>query len=74
MIRNETDFTCDCGFTWLFGESGSHNCRPYYQATITKLEEEKRMWFDRYATLYNTCDRESIIFKQWAIEVDREYG
>ena len=33
-------FTCDCGFEWLEGNSGSHQCEPFYRATIKRLEQE----------------------------------
>ena len=36
-MNNET-FTCDCGFTWKFGRSGTHDCRPRYIARIEELE------------------------------------
>lgn len=33
-------FTCDCGFEWAEGTSGSHECGPYYRAIIKRLEQE----------------------------------
>jgi hypothetical protein len=33
-------FTCDCGFEWLEGTSGSHECGPFYRATIKRLQQE----------------------------------
>ncbi len=32
------EFECDCGFKWLQGKSGQHQCGSYYQAKIEKLE------------------------------------
>jgi hypothetical protein len=33
-------FTCDYGFQWQRGKSGSHNCGPYYRETIAKLNAQ----------------------------------
>lgn len=29
--------TCDCGFKWLQGRSGAHQCEPLYRETIAEL-------------------------------------
>lgn len=34
---NPTTHTCDCGYTWLHGQDGSHNCSGYYRKTIADL-------------------------------------
>ena len=31
---------CECGFTWVHGKNGSHNCGPYYRARITEIESQ----------------------------------
>lgn len=37
-MDSKTIHTCDCGFQWEHGKSGSHQCGPYYRARIAKLE------------------------------------
>lgn len=34
---NPETHTCDCGFTWKHGRSGSHSCTPHYQSKIAEL-------------------------------------
>ncbi|AFX93646.1 hypothetical protein G646_gp178 [Serratia phage phiMAM1] len=38
MTERQT-FTCECGFSWLQGLSGSHSCTPGYQKQIKELKE-----------------------------------
>ncbi len=46
-------FNCDCGFSWLKGFSGQHNCSPYYRETIEALKTN----VERYQKLVcQTCD------------------
>ena len=46
-------FNCDCGFSWLKGFSGQHNCSPYYRETI----EAQKSSIERYQKLVcQTCD------------------
>lgn len=35
----ERTHTCECGFTWKHGLSGSHICGPYYRERIAELEK-----------------------------------
>lgn len=37
MSINPETHTCDCGFTWLHGQNGSHQCGPNYRKTIAEL-------------------------------------
>lgn len=32
--------TCDCGFQWLSGNDGSHNCSEHYRKKIKMLERK----------------------------------
>jgi hypothetical protein len=63
--------------------SGDHHCcgcGGYAVDIVAELEEEKRMWFDRYATLWTRItlnvkltDDEWRMYNKWAMEVDEEY-
>lgn len=33
-------FTCDCGFSWLRGNSGAHDCSYGYRKQIAELREK----------------------------------
>lgn len=38
--RERQTFTCECGFSWLEGLSGSHSCTSGYQKQIKELKEQ----------------------------------
>lgn len=37
---NPETHSCDCGYTWRHGHSGTHLCGPQYRATIERQEQE----------------------------------
>lgn len=40
-VTSEQTHTCECGFTWKHGLSGSHHCGPYYQKRIAELIKQR---------------------------------
>lgn len=43
MSENKNDpieFECDCGFKWLQGKSGHHQCGAYYMEKVDGLKQE----------------------------------
>jgi len=49
-------FTCECGFTWLRGQSGSHECGPGYRAKIERLECENAALVEALRLCDRRCD------------------
>lgn len=37
---NPETHSCDCGYTWRHGNSGTHLCGPQYRSTIERQEQE----------------------------------
>lgn len=40
MSQNIKTHTCQCGFSWQNGLSGSHMCEPYYRKKIAALNQQ----------------------------------
>lgn len=49
-MSNKKTFQCDCGFEWVEGASGTHNCTPFYRDRIrelkAKMPKSKATWWD----------------------------
>jgi hypothetical protein len=40
QLQERETHTCDCGYTWFHGLSGSHACEPHYRKRIADLEQK----------------------------------